>query len=262
MENHAPPALRSAAIEMPIHPARLSIIALCLAAAASAQEKAPPPARMMSAFEAVGLLTPEQQAALARVAARDGAPNPERWHLLIHDPAGEAGLREFVVADGKIVATRPVSQFAESLTPADVFADRSLIFDSIHVARIAQEYCRTNGVTAAVVHYDLRKSGTDTAALWTLICVNAQGEELGRLVISAGHGTVLFHPGFAAEPMPEQLLDRPRPAPLTNSPVTLDSSRGKTSDASVAPPKRKPAAPPTPPPKPNFFQRVFGGAAH
>lgn len=247
---------------------RLTLLTLGLAGSVTVAQETAKPARMMSAYEAVGLLSPEEQAALARIEARDGSPVPERWHLLIYDPAGEAGLRQFTVVDGKIVGSHSVSQFAQSLAPADVFTANSLLFDSVHVARIAQEYCRTNGVTVTSLNYDLRKGTTDGAPLWTVQCVNAKGEELGKIVVSAGRGTVIFHPGFAAEPLPEVLLDRPRPPPLTTSNVApnapIESARNRPvstgAPAPAAPPRRRPGqtTPAGPTPKPNIFQRVFG----
>jgi hypothetical protein len=254
-------------------PFRLKLLTLCLTGVAAVAQESGKAGRTMSAFEAVGLLPAEEQAALARIEGRDGTPNPERWHLLLYDPAGEAGLREITVADGKIAGSHPVSQFAQSLAKSDVFAGNSLLFDSVHVARIAQEYCRTNGVTAVALHYSLRKGGSDAAPVWTVFCVNAKGEELGHIVVTAGGGAVTFHPGFAAEPLPEQLLDRPRPAPLSTANASPDSSRARPSTApgpAPAPvPKRKPgsSSPATPgspaspagaTPKPNLFQRVFG----
>jgi len=204
---------------------RLKLLTLCLIGVTAIAQESGKAGRTMSAFEAVGLLPAEDQAALARIEGRDGTPNPDRWHLLLYDASGESGLREVTVADGKIAGSHPVSQFAQSLAKTDVFAANSLLFDSVHVARIAQEYCRTNGVTAVALHYSLRKGGPDASPLWTVFCMNAKGEELGHIVVTAGGGTVMFHPGFAAEPLPELLLDRPRPAPLSTASESSESDR-------------------------------------
>ena len=241
---------------MPMPPARLSLLALCFAATvASAQENAAG-TKALTAFEAGRLLADADQQSLAVIAGRDGAPTPERWHVLIHDPTGEAGLREFVIADRKVVASRPVSQFAQSLTKDDIISNR-LIVDSDDAARIAQVFCRTNGVPAATLHYELRKDGPAAPAMWTVICVNTDGKELGRVVVSAERGTVLLHPGFVAEPTPAQLLDQPRPAPMSVSSGKPDGVRSRPAPQPAPVPRVQPA---TPPPKSNFFQRVFGGA--
>lgn len=243
---------------MPMPSVRLSLIALCLAGAfASAQESAPR-AKGMTAFEAGRLLADADQKALAVIAGRDGAPTPERWHILIHDPAGEVGLREFVIADRRVASSRSFSQFAEVLAKESVISN-PLIVDSDDAARIALVFCRTNGVSAATLHYELRKDGPSAPAMWTIICVNADGAELGRVVISAERGTVVLHPGFVAEPTPSQLLDQPRPAPFSISSGRSDGMRSKP-ERPPPPAVRVKPTPATPPPKPNLFQRVFGGA--
>src|SRR6476620_4896310 len=73
-----------------------------------------------TAFDALKLLPKGVGKNLARIEAREGTPGPERWHILVHDAQSENGLREFVVADGKLVADRTLSQFAEKLTDDDV----------------------------------------------------------------------------------------------------------------------------------------------
>lgn len=239
---------------MPTPSARLSLLALCLAGTFASAQESGPRAKGMTAFEAGRLLADADQKSLAVIAGRDGAPTPERWHILIHDPAGEVGLREFVVADRKVAAMRPISQFAEALTKEDVITN-PLIADSDDAARIAQVFCRTNGVTAATLHYELRKDGPTSPAMWTITCLDATGAELGRVVISAERGTVVLHPGFVAEPTPAQLLDQPRPAPFSVS----SGARSKP-ERQPPPVVRAKPTPTPPPPKPNLFQRVFGGA--
>src|SRR6186713_1211708 len=68
-----------------------------------------------TALQAIKLLPKGQAKYLARIEARDGIPAPERWHLLTHDVNEENGLHEYVVAGGKVVASRAISQFAETL---------------------------------------------------------------------------------------------------------------------------------------------------
>ena len=258
MEYPEPSALRFVVLDMSIPSARLSLLALCLAGTIVSAQESAPRAKAMTAFEAGRLLSDTDQKSLAVIAGRDGTPTPERWHILVHDPTGEVGLREFVIADRKVVASRFVSQFAETLTKESVITN-PLIVDSDDAARMAQVFCRTNCVIAATLHYELRKEGPAAPAMWTITCLNAAGAELGRIVISAERGTIVLHPGFVAEPTPAQLLDQPRPAPMAISSGKPESARSKPApQPELAPAPRPKAA--TPAPKTNFFQRVFGGA--
>lgn len=217
-----------------------------------------------SAFDAIRLLTPGQQAALAMVVGRGGKPVPERWHLLAHDPSAEGGLREFVVAGRKVVASRTVSQFAETLTPGAVFEPGSITIDSDRAASMAGAFCRVNDLKAGAYHYDLRRGGATGAALWTIICVTEGNEELGRVVVSAATGAVIVHPGFNEEPAKEDLAGKSPPA------ASRDEAEDRTESAPRRPrPKSsKPRERPIPraepvttaeKKKPGLFRRIFGG---
>ncbi|MEO8354055.1 MAG: hypothetical protein ABI680_20185 [Chthoniobacteraceae bacterium] len=213
----------------------------------------------VSAFGAVRLLAPERQSALAMVVARGGTPVPERWYLLTFDPAAEAGLREFVVAGGKIVAERIVSQFAETMTGRAVFEPESLKIDSDRAATMANAFCQANKVEASALHYDLRRGDATGAPLWTVICVTEKGEELGRVIISATTGVVIAHPGLREFPSAEQLVGkvpsiaRREPDEKPEPPSTSRSRPSKPERRAI------PRAQPAPTPKPNVFRRIFGG---
>ena len=239
------------------------LVALSLAPIAARGQESTATRSSGNAFDAVRLLTPEQQAGLAIIAGRDGTPLPERWHLLVHDTAAENGLREFVVSRGRIVASRTVSQFAESLSREQVFAPESLKVDTDRVSRIAEEFGRANGVTIAAIHYDLRRSAPDGAPLWTAFCTNSSGEELGKTILNASTGAIIAHPGFAVAPSldagPGQI--QPDPDSAATTPRNERPRRTRPTE-SIGVRRRMPAGPPPPPPatpKPGFFQRVFRG---
>jgi len=65
------------------------------------------------------LLPKDARKGVARIEAREGSPNPERWHILVNDKTAENGLKEFVIADGMIVASgrsnRHVGAIADQL---------------------------------------------------------------------------------------------------------------------------------------------------
>ena len=206
-----------------------------------------------TALDAVKLLPKEARARVARIEARDGSPAPERWHILVHDRAAENGLKEFVVAEGAIVAERGISQFAESLAPGQILGD-GVRFNSDRAAQLVQQYAQANDIIVASIAYQLRKDGPEAVPLWRLTCSSALGREIGSLTITATRGAVITHQGFTVEPAPvvaEKPREKPRPAPVAQ--VTREAT---------APPVRvaQPVEPAPPPPKkPNVIQRLFGG---
>lgn len=199
------------------------------------------PAFGVTAMEAMKVLPKNEARKVARIEAREGTPDPERWYLLTHDEQSETGLREYVVVGGEVVASRTLSQFAETVQPEEVIGSEVVRFDSDKAARLAQQYAKVNGVTFDALHYQLRKDGPQAVPIWTLICTNAEGRELGRLVVSATKGTVIAHDGFPVEPPTPPPTPTPTPGP--SKPTAAKSTPTPT-------PKPKKASTPAPPTTP------------
>lgn len=156
-----------------------------------------------TALDAVKELPKEQAGRIARIEARDGTPSPDRWYILTQDPAAENGVHEFVVTDGEIVASRSVSQFAESLTADDILGGQPMKIDSDKAAKVAKAYAEANGAVVASMNYELKKDGTDAAPAWTISCMDEKGNKVGAVIVTAGKGNVVSHEGFTLEPETE-----------------------------------------------------------
>jgi len=192
-----------------------------------------------SALAALKLLPKDVAKRLARIEARDGAPVPERWHLLVYEPDSEHGVREFVVAGGRLVAVRTLSQFADTLKPSDVFGGDSVKLDSEQIARWAALFAAANGGQVGSLNYELKKDSELNGPVWTATILDPAGDQLGAITVNALKGTILDSAGFEKSPAPE-LLVSPVAAPVTSRPAKLR------------------AAPPTPTPRPNLFRRILG----
>jgi len=203
-----------------------------------------------TALDALRVLAPEQAVNVALITAREGTPDPERWHVIVFDKTSENGVREYVIAGGKRVASRPISQFVEKLEATDVLGPAAIKVDSDKAVKAALQYGVANNKTIAALHFDLRKAPTDGTPAWTVICTDLTGSEVGRLVISATKGDIISHPGFPRDPQPESVAERPVPA------AKPDPER------SVRKPfvPQKTATPlPLATPKPPLLRRLFGG---
>jgi len=159
------------------------------------------------ALNAIDQLPRGEYKKIARIEARDGTPLPERWHIIVHDPKDENGVREYVVAGGELVASRAISQFVETVKPDEVVSSGAVKVDSDKVAKLAQAYAQANNVNIATLNYMLKKEGAEAVPLWNVSCLDETGKEVGKLVVSAGKGTVVSHEGFTAEPGAEVLLE-------------------------------------------------------
>ena len=168
----------------------IAMILLALAAAGAPAQNA------VAALSAMRLIPRPDAKRLARIEAREGKPAPERWHFIVHDPQAENGLREYVIAGSEIVAMRALSQFAETVTPADVIGTDALKVDSDKLARIAEQYAEANGTRAISLNYQFARDAAGTAPVWTVTCVDQAGKRLGEVVFDAAKGAVVSHGGF------------------------------------------------------------------
>ncbi|MEA3187132.1 MAG: hypothetical protein QOD99_962 [Chthoniobacter sp.] len=158
------------------------------------------PAAELTALAAVKLIPQERAARLARIEARDGTPEADRWYLLVQDPNDENGVHEFVVANGEIVSSRPISQFAEKLQPQDVIGVAAIKIDSDQLAKLARQYAQASNATISRISYELKKEGADAAPVWKVVCFDDTDKRVGELVVTAGKGNVISHDGFAPLP--------------------------------------------------------------
>lgn len=165
-----------------------------------------------TALGALKLLPKDAAKRLARIEARDGRPQPERWYLLVHDAAVPTGMREVVVAGGKIVANRTLSQFADSLHPAEVVGAASVKVDSDMLVRVVASFVVANGARFGSLSYELGKEVATGVPQWRVTILDPKGGTVGVLVLDATKGTVLSHEGFEKQPAPELIGGAKPPA--------------------------------------------------
>ena len=192
-----------------------------------------------TALDALRLLPKDVAKRLARIEAREGTPAPERWYLLVHEPAEERGVREFVVAGGRLVTSRTISQFAETLKPADIVGADAVKIDSAHVAKLAAAFADANGAKVGSLNYELTRDAASNAPVWKVTVLDTAGDQLGILAVNATKGAVLSSEGFEKSPASDLLAP---PAGI----ATAERTAAKKTKA-------------TPTPKPNLLKRIFGG---
>lgn len=198
--------------------ALLLLVLLCASDARAAQ----------TALDALKMLPKGAEKNLALIEAREGTPAPERWHILVHDAQSENGLREFVVADGKLVANRTLSQFAETLTTNDVIGADAVRLNSDGLSALAAKYAVSNNVWISSMNYELRKE--NELPVWRLDCLDARGQKVGALSVAADNGKIVSREGFPNEPAEKTARIAPeRPPPVaTVDPGPADPVSGRT----------------------------------
>jgi hypothetical protein len=205
-------------------------------------------AETITALAAVKLLPRDKAAKLARIEARDGTPEPDRWYLLVHDVAEESGVHEYVIAGKEIVASRGISQFADTLKPEDVMGTASVKIDSDRAAKLARQYAQANGVSISKMNYELKREGSEAAPAWKVSCLDETGAQVGEITVTAGKGNVISHEGFAVAPQPTATpAPEPKKAEAKKKPAPKFDVYA---DSQVAPGAVAPTAAPNPEPLP------------
>lgn len=273
------------------------LLALLLLAGSRLSAGAAPATTPVTVQGALKLLTKDQAKNLVRIEARDGNPAPERWYIEVYDPASENGLREIVVWQKTIVASRTLSQFVDGAKPEDIVGTKLLRIDSDELIKIAQQYVEANNIDVAKINYTMfRDAGAN--CVWKLACQDETGKKVAEIVINARTAAVISHEGFerapgqapapaatpvpiapastpqpTATPLPAVAVRTPTPAP-TAVPVTtpvpatpsptmvgevIDTASPTPVVVARASPVTSPTATVSPTPKRGLLQRIFGG---
>ena len=191
---------------------RVLVILWCLAVSAFAQRVTQPPPGGnpvtpanasplpdTTALGALALVPKDVATRVARLEGPDGHPFPERWYVLVHDPGLPTGLREYVFAEGKAVANRGLSQFAERVSAEEVIGAAVVKINSNDAAGLAAQFTLHNGQLVGSIRYELAKF--DGVPAWRLTCTAPDGQILGTVVVHATSGAVLSSEGFAKSPL-------------------------------------------------------------
>lgn len=179
----------------------------------------------LTALKAMQALPAGQIKKLAVIVGRDGNPEPEQWHFLMHDSASENELRESVVEGRQVVANRGISQFAERLTAGDVMAAESLRIDSDRARKVARNLAVANRVLVARFDYELRRSAPGAAPVWTITCRDESGEKVGAVTLLAGDGRLLAKEGFVRPTVPSVVADKTNADATTTPEPSGDNAR-------------------------------------
>jgi hypothetical protein len=205
----------------------LLLAALCAGGGAAFSQTA----ENASALAALKLVPADKAANVARIVGRDGTPVPQRWYFVTYDAAELSGVREFVVAEGELVAARPMSQFAAQAAAADVIGMAEVKVDSKRAGEIAADYARVNNTPLGTLNYELAREGLGAAPVWKVTCLDAAGRQLGVVALTATRGAVVSHDGFLIDPTPEtQVKKVQKPDTSTDEKVAPQEKTDTASD--------------------------------
>lgn len=165
---------------------RLIFAFLLIASSAFAQEQ------QASAYQALRVVgTQFNRAAIKRVISVTGVqgdPQPMRWNILIADRNAPGGVREFQVANGRIIANQNAGGVVGSTKGATIDTSK-LNLDSTGAFSVASYTADKSHVNFASVSYTLRTNERGFP-VWIVTLQDESRRPLGKIHINANRGNV------------------------------------------------------------------------
>ncbi len=123
------------------------------------------------------------------VSGVDGDPQPTRWSILVVDRHSPGGVREFQVANGRIVADGPPSRPVVGSTAEATIPTSKLNLDSSGAFSVASYTAHTAHVNFSLASYTLRTNDRGEP-IWTVTLQDDERRPLGTIAINANRGRV------------------------------------------------------------------------
>lgn len=146
-----------------------------------------------TAYEALRVVgTQFHRAALSRlisVTGVDGDPQPVRWDVLIADRGAPGGMRELVVADGRIVSNRTPNGTVAGSTKGATIKTSQLNLDSSGAFDVASYTADKSHQNFDLVSYALRTNDRGNPT-WIVTIQTQARSPLGTIHINANKGNV------------------------------------------------------------------------
>ena len=200
---------------------KLPIILALIASSAFAQDQP-------TAYEALRVVgTQFNRAAMRRVLSVtgvDGDPQPATWKVMIADRNAAGGVREFEVANGRIVSNRTPTRNVVGTTAGVTIDTSKLNLDSSGAFTVASYTADRPHTNFSFVSYTLRTNDRGVP-VWIVTLQNEAHRPLGTVHIGANQGNVTRVEGmYRGAEMAQVEEDHVRPTPRGDDDLGNDVS--------------------------------------
>ncbi len=209
---------------------RLIFLLVLFASSAFAQERP-------TAYEALRVVgTQFNRAAIRRVlsvSGVDGDPQPAKWNVLIADRNAPSGVREFEVANGRIISNRTPAGGVTGTTKDATIETSKLNLDSSGAFTVASHTADQSHLNFNFVSYTLR-TNEHGIPVWIVTLQDENRHSLGTIQIGANRGNVtrvegMYHGANMAQVEGDQTV-----APRGDNPdVSEPEEEGDDADENV-----------------------------
>ncbi|MDX2080858.1 MAG: hypothetical protein SFU53_08750 [Terrimicrobiaceae bacterium] len=143
------------------------------------------------ALEAMRAIPPDFSDGILVVTGRSGAPDPSDWIVLARENQDVSTLERFVLRGGRVESRSTSLDAAEAFRGSDYINPDEVAVDSRQAWTIAVGALESKGAAAASADYSLKVPGKDVDGVWTVKVLDAKGNTLGEVEVSATSGDVL-----------------------------------------------------------------------
>jgi hypothetical protein len=158
-------------------------------------------AEQSTAYDALRVLGHEMGrdavAHVISISGADGAPQPEKWKILLQDTSGSDAVQEVEIADGQIASERPPARAVTGSSEGATIDTRRLNLDSTGAYAVASHAAEKSGAQFATVTYTLR---TDERGepVWIVTLEDNSRRRIGTIYIGASRGNITRTEGLFA----------------------------------------------------------------
>lgn len=139
-----------------------------------------------------------------QVEGHGGAPQPSIWKVLIDDPGARSGVREFEIANGRIISERtPVRTYAGSGEHA-LMDFGKLNLDSTGAFTVVEQEAGKSRIGFDKVDYLLRRDDRGTTPIWVLRLMDSNRTNVATLHVAADSGVITLRRGLNNDRGPDR----------------------------------------------------------
>lgn len=145
-------------------------------------------------------LPAEFQNGIMKLSADNCDPNPEIWYVSAKSDSKKGGFREFELAAGQVVSSKPSLGFRAALSSSKPIDVAKIQFDSRDAFELAQRYAKANNKVLGSVSFVLNQKGSAAVPVWSVWCYGPNEKYFGQLQFLATDGTVISNDAFPKKP--------------------------------------------------------------
>ncbi|MEM9282010.1 MAG: hypothetical protein AAGA96_09300 [Verrucomicrobiota bacterium] len=137
------------------------------------------------------LISGNPSARVVRVLGWNGQDQPDKWNILVRDPASPGTFHEFTIENRRMLARRIYQNDRAGSLPTETISLGGVVLDSSDAFLVADREGKRARVGFDTIHYELRSKVGGGEPIWYLELRDQDYRVVGRLEVRAKDGKVM-----------------------------------------------------------------------